>query len=323
VKKHMALTLVVVGIVAVLGLYFVAFTMRWQEKALVLTFGKISREVDTAGLNWIWPWQKVVRFDGRIRTYRPNAIKIQTADKQTIIVEVYANWRIDNARVFYERFRSGATLGEEDVVAQAEATIRGWIGEAMNVFAEYDLSQLITLNAQEFKLAAVEGAHSAEADGPDGMLQRIQAQASVEGGYGIEVLDLGICNLGVPDTVSQAVFARMNTDREAEATRLFAQGKSKATSIVGRAEAERTRILARAAAAAKKIEAEGDAAAAQYYEVFLAEPDLANFLRRLDTLRRTLNKRTTLVLDCEAPPYKLLTTGPVIVSEKQAGPTNK
>jgi regulator of protease activity HflC (stomatin/prohibitin superfamily) len=56
VKKHISAIIVALIIVGVLVLYMVTFTVRWKEKALVLTFGKISRQETEPGLKWIWPW---------------------------------------------------------------------------------------------------------------------------------------------------------------------------------------------------------------------------------------------------------------------------
>ena len=56
-KKHVRVILVAFVIVTGLAFYYAMFTVRWQEKALVLTFGRVSRQVDQAGLNWCWPWE--------------------------------------------------------------------------------------------------------------------------------------------------------------------------------------------------------------------------------------------------------------------------
>ena len=140
-----------------------------------------------------------------------------------------------------------------------------------------------------------------------GMLARVREKAA---GSGIEIVDMGISRLGVPDSVSSAVFARMKEERNAETNRLLAEGKAEAESIRGKAEAAKTRIMADAEAKARSIKGQGDAEAAQHYAKFVDEPELANFLRRLDTLRTTLNDRTTIVIDSDSPAYNLLSSGP-------------
>ena len=184
-----------------------------------------------------------------------------------------------------------------------------WIAEAANVFAEFDLSQLVTLDADNYKLVALE---KGTPDQPGGMLVRIREQSQTEGGYGIEIVDLGIRRLGVPDGVTISAFNRMEADRNAEVDRLMSEGLSIADSMIGEAESKKTIIIAEAQAQAKKIRGQGDAEAARHYVSFLEHPELANFLRRLETLRITLNPRTTIVLDSDSPPYNLLLTGPKV-----------
>ncbi len=105
-RKHIVVIALGVTIVTILLLYMMTFTVRWQEKLLVLTFDKISREVDEAGLHWKVPmFQKAVKFDTRIRTLQQQSTEIETRDKQTIIVSVYVNWRISEARPFFELCR--------------------------------------------------------------------------------------------------------------------------------------------------------------------------------------------------------------------------
>jgi modulator of FtsH protease HflC len=312
VKKHGVLIIVGLAIVGIVLLYAVTFTVRWQEQGLVLTFGKITAEYDQPGLKWVWPWQDVVKLDTRVRTCMPPAYQTQTRDKQPIICRLYVTWRIQNAAEFYNQFNKSGARQESDLAEAATARLIPMIGESMNVFAEYPLGELVTLDEGKFKLDTVE--HGP--DGKTGMLGRIRDKVA-GGKYGIEVLDVGIRQLGVPDNVTQSVFKRMSAEREAEVTALMAAGRSQADSIVGTARGQAIEIKAKAEAQATAIQGEGDAKAAEYYAAFLQHPELANFLRKLGTLRTTLNERTTLVLDNETPPYNLLITGP------QAGETGK
>jgi len=309
VKKHIGIILIGIALVALLLLYAVSFTVRWQEEALVVTFGKISRVETEPGLKWMWPWQEVVTFDGRVRTLQQEVTQTQTSDEQNIVVSIYLNWRISDPEVFYQRFRSSGTLTAEDVVDSAEKTINTWVSQAGNVFTKYDLDELVTVDSSKFKLPDI------EAD----MLAHIAAQAVSEGSYGVEIVDLGISRLGVPDSVSKSVFMRMREDRAAEERLLIADGERQAAVIIGRAIARATSITAEAEALAKDIEGQGDALAAEYYPQFLANPELANFLRKLTTLRRTLGQRTTVTIDAKTAPYELLKSGPEI-AERIATP---
>lgn len=308
-KKNLGYIIIGVVVVAILLLYSATFTVRWQEKSLVLTFGKIDRQVSEAGLNWVWPWQSVAKFDSRIRTLDLLGTQTVTRDMQNIIVTVYVNWRISDAQTFYERFSTDKSRKSEDVVYEAEKRLKNLMADACHVFTEYNLSQLVTLDRSNFKLPLVEKG-DADAGEVGGMLKRIRGKVAEKGGYGIEIVDIGIKRLGVPDQVTQAVFARMTEERMAEAAVLTSEGQAEADSIKGKAESEAEKILAQAKAKAREIEGQGDAEAAQYYAKFLAQPSLALFLRKLETLRTTLSDRTTITLDGQSPPYNMLLHGP-------------
>ena len=307
-KKHVTSIVIGLLIVLMLVLYLVTFTVRTQEKALVLTFGKIEREVTEAGLHWIWPWQQVVTFDGRIHTLESAATQTATSDRQSIIVTAYINWRIVDARAFYEKFRRGKGSGGDEVVRYAEESLGGLISNAINVFAEYRFSELVTLERERFKLFEV-GRGGRGAEGPGGMFERIRRDAG-SADFGVEIVDVGITQLGVPDSVTEEIFNRVIGERQAEVRRLAAEGQGRAASIIGQAEGEATRIKAEAEAEARKFEGEGDAAAAAHYAKFLEHPSLADFLRKLDTLRKTLSEQTTIVIDADSPAFEMMIAGP-------------
>lgn len=307
----------------ILALYMVTFSVRWQERALVLSFGKIVKTVDTAGLNWKLPWplQKVVKFDGRIRTLENQAREISTKDKLNIIVVVYINWRIGDVRTFYETFLTANNAKPEDIIGQAEKLLRNHISQVSNIFAEYNLSELITMDSSQFKLPEIERG-SPDAPSPGGMLKRIKDAVNAEGGLGIEIIDVGIKQLGVPDEVTKSVFDRMNEERLTEVARLMADGQSQAESIIGRANSQATIIRSDAQAKAKEIQGEGDAQATQYNAKLLDHKSLADFLLKLETLRKTLNTRVTLVIDMNSEPFKMLLERPKVEARIQSSSPN-
>lgn len=314
-RKHIGVVVLGATIFVVLLLYMIAFSVRWQEKALVINLGgQISREVDEPGLHWKWPfYQKVVQFDGRIRTLQQQPTEIGAAGKQAIIASVYVNWKIVDARKFFESFSKEGT-DSKSVVSYAEEVMDGWIkAEATNVFGEYGLSKLVTLDADQFKLEELERGSATK----PGMLQKLCERASSEGGYGIEILDLGIRKLGIPDNVTKDVFARMVAERNKEVRGLKAEGKRDADSLISEAESKARIMVTKAEAKAKEIEGMGDAEAAKHYKKFLDHAALANFLRRLETLKTTLSDRTTLILDSKSPPYELIMKGMNLMEEEE------
>ena len=124
--------------------------------------------------------------------------------------------------------------------------------------------------------------------------------------YGLEICSAGITTLNVPEAVSSKVFERMNQDRMLAAQRYLGEGKLRAEEIRIAADKERANIIANAEAQAKEISAQGDVEAAKYLRVFDKNPELAAFLRKLDSLRTIMKSKTTLVLDTNTDPFTLL-----------------
>ena len=305
-KKHLGIVLIASAIVSILLLYLVTYTVKFQEAALLLKFGKVQQVVTEPGLKFKLPTpiNTVVKFDTRVRTLAMSNYQTQTRDKQNVIVSIYVNWRISDPEAFYSKYRSGNT----DIMYNAEEKLQEiWKDRTYNLFAEYKFGELITLDPGKFKLLDLER-------GPDSMLSRVRA-AMQEDNYGVEIVDVGISRLGVPDNVTESVFQRMQADRQAVVTELVSEGNKYALTITGEATSQATIIKAEAEAEAKSIRGEGDALAAEYYSTFLKNPKLANFLRRLETLRKTLNDRTTIILDKSNPPYQLLIDGPELGDE--------
>jgi membrane protease subunit HflC len=123
--------------------------------------------------------------------------------------------------------------------------------------------------------------------------------------FGVEISQVGVKRLILPEAVSTKVFERMKSERDALAKEYISQGEGEATNIRSRADRDRDLILYTAQAQAKKILAEGEKAAAEYYKVFDEEPELHRFLKSLETLK-LLAAETTIIIDTSTPPFHLL-----------------
>ena len=124
---------------------------------------------------------------------------------------------------------------------------------------------------------------------------------------GIEVIMVGIKRLGIPESVTSAVFERMKAERQARIQEIEAEGERQAKTIKATADLEANKILAQARAEAIQISGEAEAKAAKYYEVFKENPELANFLFNRKALEGLLKENSTLILDPNTPPFNLLT----------------
>jgi membrane protease subunit HflC len=275
-------------IFVLLILYLVAFQIRVGEMAVVTTFGSPVRVIQEAGLYWKAPTpiQKVDRFDGRIQVLESKMEETYTRDGKNIILITSTFWKIKDPLKFF-RSVGNKDAAENKLVSIVRNYENGIIGT-------YNLSNLININKDFLKL--------------DEIQKEIKKSCSEEAEetYGIEILEVVFKRMQFPQEVTQDVFDRMRKERERIAEKYRAEGEGMKSDIEAKADAEVERILAEAKAKAKKIKGEGDAEAAQYYDIFSENEELAIFLRKLEALENTLEKNATVILDYRTPPYDLL-----------------
>jgi membrane protease subunit HflC len=132
----------------------------------------------------------------------------------------------------------------------------------------------------------------------------VQSQLSGKN-YGIELEFLGFKKIGLPESVTQTVFARMTAERQVKINHLVYDGERLASNIKSAADRQAADTLSKASAAATSIEGEGVAAAAKTLPVFQQNPELATFLLSIKSLEQSLNQRSTLIFDERTPPFNL------------------
>lgn len=277
-------------IVAVILLTAVfSFQLNQTEVAIITTFGRPS-VVTEAGLHFRWPFpfQKVYRFDKRIRCFEGSTGKLEetaTRDGHNILAGIYVDYRINNPELFFKQL--------QDVPNAEEMLNNQMRSEKNSAFGLYNFNQIVNTDPKKLKLQEIQ----------EQIKTNLIAQTAK---YGIEIVSVGINTLGVPKTITEKVFDRMVAERKQFADRSIAEGKSKAREIRISADRDRTIALAEAEAQAQRIRAEGDAKAAESYKTFSSDPELAEFLRKIEALRVILRGRTTIVFDTNVPPFDLL-----------------
>lgn len=292
--KHLHSMAAGILVVLVLLLYMVSFTVRFNEAAVVTTFGKAgdgavkNADGEGAGLYWKWPYpiQDVRVFDRRVQLHETRLEQMTTRDNHTLIVTAYVAWRIGDPLAFF-RSLGNVTDGQK----QLEARLR----EANAIVSRYRFDELTSTDPQLLKLSEVE----------EKIKTRLQEELGAQG-YGIQVETVGLKRLGLPEDVSKTVFTRMRETRERMASTARSSGDAIASKIRSEAESQARIIQAFADRRAEAIRAEGDAAAAEYYNVFEKSEDFAIFLREIEALRKTLKQNTTFLLDMETAPFDLL-----------------
>ena len=296
--KNIAVTILIVLIVAAMGLYLVSFQVRETEFALVTTFGKPTRQITEPGWRFKWPMpiEQVQKFDSRMRVLEAELGETTTKGAVPIIVNTFIVWKIAEPLEF---FNAVGTIKE------AENKLRSQISDTQNkVIGRHPFGEFVNNDPDKIKFGQIE----------DEMLADLKQ--TVRTNYGIEIMTLGIKQLKVSEDVSKDVFERMRAERNRKTEAIIAEGNAEAVKIKTDADSKKIELLAAAEARAKAIRGEGDAEAAKYYKMLEEDTELAMFLRDIEALKKTLRERSTIVISADTEPFKLLKKAPDIKPPK-------
>lgn len=264
-----AIVLVAIGILLDSSLFIVDQT----EAALLLQFGKRVRVIEDPGLQLKIPFiQNVVYFDKRLLDVEPPPEEVIAADQKRLVVDTYTRYRIVDPLLFYQ------TVGtEESVRARLTAMVSSSLRQ---VVGKVPLSAL--LSAQRADIMH---------------MIRDDVRASAKS-FGIDVVDTRIRRADLPPQNSEAIYARMNSERQQQAALYRGEGGQAAQTVRANADREVTVILADAQRDAQKLRGDGDAAAtAIYAKAYDQDKDFFAFYRSLEAYRTALaGHNTTFVL---------------------------
>ena len=297
--KNITITIFIVLIVVILGLYFASFQVRETESALVTTFGNPKRVITEPGWYFKWPTpiQQVYKFDSRMRVYEANLGETTTKEAVPIIVNTYVVWRIAEPLQFFNANERGS-------VTEAERKLLSHISDTQNrIIGQHNFGEFVNSDPLKVMFEDIETE----------MRDDLNINQNVKDKYGVEVKTVGIKQLKISEDVSKDVFARMIADRDRKTEATKSEGEAEAISIKSDANSIKIELLAAATARAKAIQAEGDAEAAKSYKLLEADPDLAIFLQNIEALKATLEENSVIVLSTDAYPFSLLRERPVIV----------
>lgn len=278
-------------IALVLAAYMFTFTVRYDEVAILTTFSRAQAPaVDEQGqvidqgsvrrqprlyARLPWPIQQVTVYPTRLQLLEDQLEEQQTADANSLIVKTYLAWRIDDPLAFFRRLKT---------VGAAQEQLHALLRDTKAVVSRYAFAQLVNTDPTQLRLRQIE----------QEMLEQVRHRLA-DTGYGITVEQVGIRQLVLPERVTAAVFERMKSTRQRMAEKARSEGAAQAAAIRSEAESASQRILAFAEQRALELRAEGDARAAQYYDVFNQDQDLAAFLRRIETLKAALPGATIVM----------------------------
>jgi membrane protease subunit HflC len=296
--KNIAITIFIALVVLVMGLYLISFQVRETESALVTRFGKPVRTITEPKLCFKLPTpiERVHRFDSRLNVFEADSIETTTKGNVSIIVNTYVVWRIAEPLTF---------LNAVETVKEAEKTLYSQITDSQNrVIGQHSFGEFVNSDPDKIKFKDIE----------DEMLADLEQTMSKE--YGIEIKTLGIKQLKVNKAVTAKVFERMKAARSLQTKATISEGQGEATRIKGEANYKKSVLLNTAEARALAIRGEGDAEAAKHFAKLEEDPELAMFLRNIDSLKNILKERSTIVFSPEGI-FKILQESPSLKPKNQ------
>jgi len=266
------------------------FTVSETEFAIVTQFGRPIRTVADAGLHAKWPYQGLLRFDRRLRIYNPRPSEFLTRDKKNLVIENYVCWRIQNPERFVQ------TVGDP-IAAEMRLHDIVWSGLAA-ALGNLDLESLVSADV-----------HRVRGDELMETLTRDTSRRALDQ-YGIEVVDVRMKRLNLPEQNKQSVFARMRAERERIARQYRAEGEEQALKIRAEADRQREEILSAAYREAEQIKGDGDAESTRTYgAAYARDPEFYKLVRTLDAYKKILDDKTTAVLSSDSELLRILTKG--------------
>lgn len=250
------------------------FTVDQRQYALVFQLGEVKQVITEPGLNFKVPLIQNVRyFEKRIITLDNNdPERFITSEKKNVLVDSFIKWRIVDPKLYY------ISVGGDE----ARARIR--------------LNQ--TVNAglrEEFGKRTVHDVVSGERDK---VMTQMREKADIDARtIGIQIVDVRLKRVELPNEVSDAVYRRMEAERKRVANELRSEGAAEAEKIRADADRQREVIVAEAYRDAQKAKGEGDAKASSIYaQAFSPNPEFYAFYRSLEAYRGSFRNRTDVLV---------------------------
>ena len=262
----------VVAIFALILLLSSVFTVQQSQQALVIQFGEPKRVVNEPGLHFKMPLvQEVVYFDKRVLDFDARQEEVPTLDQKQLVVDAFARFRIIDPLKFFQ------TVNNEQGIQSRLATIIS--SNLRRVLGEVQMARVLTDERASL------------------MLNIRDAVNKEAAGFGVDVIDVRIRRVDLPEENSQAIFARMKTQREQEARRIRAEGAKEAQVVRAEADKQQRVIVAEAQRKSEILRGEGDAEATRVYAgAYGQDPEFFDFWRSLQAMQRGLTGNTTALV---------------------------
>ncbi len=281
----------ILPLIFVIGLvvYMSLFTVKEINQAIVLQFGDPKKIVTTAGLQYKIPFiQNVVFLDRRILSLDPAPAEVIASDQKRLIVDAYARFKIIDPLKFY------ISVGDERVARSRLATIIN--SRIRSVLGKQSLATLLS-EERSTQMSIIQEGVNVEAEK-----------------FGITIIDVRIKRADLPQANSEAIYKRMQTEREREAKEFRARGAEMAVTITSTADRKVTVILANAEKQSEIMKGEGDGIRNKIFaDAFGQDPEFFSFYRAMQAYETALiGGDTTLILSPDSDFFKFFGSSGII-----------
>jgi len=249
------------------------FTVDQREKVIVFRLGEIVRTDLSPGLHFKMPFINNVRkYDGRIQTLDSSPERFLTSEKKNVIVDTFVKWKISNVDNFYR-----AVGGDP---RQVDTRLNQFVKEGMRAaFSKQTIKELISVGRDKIRIGLVADMNE------------------LGKGLGIDIVDVRIKRIDLPEEVSASVYKRMESERERVARDFRSRGKEAAERIKANADKEGEIILANAYKTSQELRGKGDAQAAKTYATaYNKNKEFFAFYRSLDAYRKSMGSGNDLIV---------------------------
>jgi modulator of FtsH protease HflC len=260
--------LAVLLILAVIVGYSTLFTVNQTQQALVVRLGNPVRIITEPGLNVKTPFiDSVIYVDKRILGLESPAQEVIASDQKRLVVDAFARYRIEDPLKFYQTV--GETGANSQLAILLNSALRRVLGEATLTDVVRDMREKLMV--------------------------RVRTQLDHEAQpFGIRVVDVRIRRADLPEQNSQAVYQRMQTERQREAAEFRAQGSQKSQEIRAKADRDVTVLLAEANSQAEQIRGQGDSERNRIFaDAYNKDPDFFAFYRSMQAYEKSMQHGDT------------------------------
>jgi modulator of FtsH protease HflC len=277
------------------------------EAGVITRFGNPVRVVTEPGLAWKLPapFESTILIDLRLRTTSTGLQDVGTRDGLRVLVQSYAAWQVpDDPQRVRQFLRSVRNQPDE-----AARQLRSFVNAALHITSSnFALTDLVNIDSTKVRLDVFERE------------LREQVAPRMLAVYGIEIRQVGVERMTLPDETLAATVSRMRAERETVAAQVTADGLRQAAAIRADADRDAREIVAQAREQAAHTEADAQQAAARIYaKAYQSDPGLYSTLRSLDSLSQILGRNSSLILRTDAAPFRVLVDGPAGSAAPPAG----